>query len=102
MRILGWGVDRANGGAVKYWLAANSWGPRWGEQGHFRIVRGENHCEIESFVIGTQTQPTCLLIQFLFTPTHTRPSHQSTAQDMITNTQGQFPRQVSVALWWES
>ncbi|VDN21253.1 unnamed protein product [Gongylonema pulchrum] len=24
----------------------------WGENGTFRILRGENHCEIESFVIG--------------------------------------------------
>lgn len=32
--------------------AANSWGPTWGEKGHFRIVRGANECDIESFVLG--------------------------------------------------
>lgn len=32
--------------------AANSWGPAWGERGHFRIVRGVNECDIESFVLG--------------------------------------------------
>lgn len=32
--------------------AANSWGPWWGERGHFRIVRGTNECDIESFVLG--------------------------------------------------
>ena len=32
--------------------AANSWGPAWGERGHFRIVRGANVCDIESFVLG--------------------------------------------------
>lgn len=32
--------------------AANSWGPDWGERGHFRIVRGANECDIESFVLG--------------------------------------------------
>ncbi|KAK6021241.1 papain family cysteine protease [Ostertagia ostertagi] len=37
---------------IPYWLAANSWGRQWGEDGLFRILRGENHCEIESFVIG--------------------------------------------------
>lgn len=37
---------------MKYWIAANSWGRDWGEEGTFRILRGENHCEIESFVIG--------------------------------------------------
>lgn len=32
--------------------AANSWGPAWGERGHFRIMRGANECDIESFVLG--------------------------------------------------
>lgn len=37
---------------MKYWLCANSWGEDWGEGGLFRILRGENHCDIESFIIG--------------------------------------------------
>ena len=32
--------------------AANSWGTAWGEGGHFRIARGVNECEVESFVVG--------------------------------------------------
>ncbi|CAD6198912.1 unnamed protein product [Caenorhabditis auriculariae] len=52
VRVLGWGVDHSTGRAIKYWLAANSWGSDWGEEGLFRIIRGENHCEFESFVIG--------------------------------------------------
>uniref|UniRef100_F1L5C3 Peptidase C1-like protein n=1 Tax=Ascaris suum TaxID=6253 RepID=F1L5C3_ASCSU len=52
VRIIGWGEDYSTGPQVKYWLAANSWGNEWGEDGLFRILRGENHCEIESFVIG--------------------------------------------------
>uniref|UniRef100_A0A0N5AZQ7 SMB domain-containing protein n=1 Tax=Syphacia muris TaxID=451379 RepID=A0A0N5AZQ7_9BILA len=53
VRLIGWGTDIAkNGHEIKYWLAANSWGTDWGEDGYFRIIRGENHCEIESFVIG--------------------------------------------------
>ncbi|WKX92678.1 hypothetical protein Q1695_010592 [Nippostrongylus brasiliensis] len=52
VRVLGWGVDHSTGREIPYWLAANSWGRQWGEDGLFRIVRGENHCEFESFIIG--------------------------------------------------
>lgn len=50
--ICRWGEDYSTGKPIKYWIAANSWGLNWGENGTFRIVRGENHCEIESFVVG--------------------------------------------------
>ena len=33
---------------VPYWLIANSWSPAWGEEGFFRIVRGQNECGIET------------------------------------------------------
>ncbi|XP_076329805.1 putative peptidase C1-like protein F26E4.3 [Tachypleus tridentatus] len=52
VRIIGWGVDRSQGRKKKYWLCANSWGRDWGENGYFRIVRGQNECDIESFVVG--------------------------------------------------
>lgn len=42
--IYGWGEDY-NG--VKYWNVMNSWGDDWGEEGHFRILRGENTLGIE-------------------------------------------------------
>ena len=32
---------------AEYWIAANSWGPDWGEAGFFRIRRGVNECGIE-------------------------------------------------------
>jgi len=37
VKVLGWGVEEE----VNYWLAANSWGPNWGENGFFRIAFGE-------------------------------------------------------------
>ncbi|XP_071117981.1 uncharacterized peptidase C1-like protein F26E4.3 [Haliotis cracherodii] len=53
VRMLGWGVERTfRGDIVKYWLCANSWGTDWGENGFFRIVRGENECEIEAYIVG--------------------------------------------------
>ncbi|KAG8187313.1 hypothetical protein JTE90_011683 [Oedothorax gibbosus] len=52
VRIIGWGEDTVDGKRLKYWLAANSWGTGWGEEGYFRIVRGQDECEIEMFVVG--------------------------------------------------
>uniref|UniRef100_A0A224YDF6 Cathepsin B n=1 Tax=Rhipicephalus zambeziensis TaxID=60191 RepID=A0A224YDF6_9ACAR len=46
VRILGWGTE--NG--VPYWLAANSWNVFWGDQGYFKILRGNNECGIEEHI----------------------------------------------------
>ena len=46
IKIVGWGVEDG----VKYWTIANSWNPNWGEDGFFRILRGSDHCGIESDV----------------------------------------------------
>ena len=73
VRIVGWGVDSSKRNPTKYWvsiiktafiyfiglnshsffqLVANSWGRLWGEDGYFRIVRGENESDIEKFVLA--------------------------------------------------
>jgi cathepsin B len=44
--MIGWGVQDG----LPYWLCQNSWGPSWGEKGHFKILRGSNHCDIEGYV----------------------------------------------------
>ncbi|XP_046738484.1 tubulointerstitial nephritis antigen-like isoform X2 [Diprion similis] len=53
VRIVGWGEEILSyGPPVKYWVVANSWGKDWGENGFFRILRGSNECEIETFVLA--------------------------------------------------
>jgi C1A family cysteine protease len=42
--LVGYGEE--NG--VKYWIGMNTWGNIWGENGFFKILRGENDCAIES------------------------------------------------------
>ena len=46
VRLIGFGVENN----IPYWLAMNTWGDQWGEQGSFKIVRGKNECGIETFV----------------------------------------------------
>lgn len=46
VKIVGWGVE--NG--TSYWIAANSWGTTWGEDGFFRIQEGE--CGFEEQLIA--------------------------------------------------
>lgn len=46
VKIIGWGSD--------HWIAANSWGPNWGENGFFRIAFGQ--CGIDSAVYACTPQ----------------------------------------------
>ena len=48
VRIVGWGEE----GGVKFWKVANSWGTEWGEEGFFRISKGDNECLVEEFVMA--------------------------------------------------
>jgi len=46
VKVVGFGVQNN----VDYWLVQNSWGPRWGENGFFKIRRGVDECFFEALV----------------------------------------------------
>ncbi|KAJ8926213.1 hypothetical protein NQ314_021433 [Rhamnusium bicolor] len=48
IKILGWGIEDN----IPYWLVANSWNSEWGENGYFKILRGQNHVGIESDIVA--------------------------------------------------
>ena len=52
VRVIGWGVQNVSDQRVPFWLVANSWGTQWGDGGVFRILRGSNHCQIESMIVA--------------------------------------------------
>lgn len=41
--VVGWDVNKLDGS--EYWIIRNSWGPKWGEDGHIRVKIGGN-CNI--------------------------------------------------------
>jgi cathepsin B len=45
VRVVGWGSENGQ----PYWIAANSWGTKWGDNnGYFWIARGKDECQFES------------------------------------------------------
>ncbi|EFA09153.1 cathepsin B precursor [Tribolium castaneum] len=53
VKIIGWGTEKG----VPYWLIANSWGAKWADlDGFYKILRGKNHCKIETYIYGGTPQ----------------------------------------------
>ncbi|XP_014289457.1 cathepsin B [Halyomorpha halys] len=48
VKIIGWGVEDG----TPYWLIANQWNESWGDKGLFKIIRGKDHCGIESEIVA--------------------------------------------------
>ncbi|CAH8620869.1 unnamed protein product [Dicrocoelium dendriticum] len=48
--LVGYGFDKKL--KLPYWIVKNSWGPSWGEDGYFRILRGSDECSIESLGVA--------------------------------------------------
>lgn len=45
VKAVGWGTENN----VDYWIMANSWGPKWGDKGYFKIKMGD--CKIDEEVV---------------------------------------------------
>ena len=47
--LVGYGVDATTG--MNYWIIRNTWGKNWGENGYFRIRRGNGTCGVNCYII---------------------------------------------------
>ena len=48
--LIGWGYDESSD--TKYWIVRNSYGPKWGNKGDFKVQRGQDDFGIESNLVS--------------------------------------------------
>ena len=48
INVVGYGFDGEGDSSILYWICRNCWGNSWGEDGYFRIFRGNNECGIST------------------------------------------------------
>ena len=55
--LVGWGAENSKiHGHQDFWIVKNSWSPKWGEAGYFRILRNKAKC-------GVNTQVTTAILE---------------------------------------
>jgi len=55
VQLVGYGEEKG----VKYWLARNSWGPNFGEQGYFRMLRSDKDSSLCGWDLKPQVGNAC-------------------------------------------